>query len=338
MAAVSDFETLRAGWSKLLLDRKDEHAIWRQCADLCREARAFRVLRFAGTRLQHRNVPSVLRNPLFFRLVSHGYYARAVLAVRRLTDEPHGEQKKQVVSLPRLLSEIRANRSILCREAFVTFDGTFYDPTEGEAEWFAHLSSLVEKSGDSAAAIWGGPADHGFPDFETSRRRHEAFDRLANRSAQTRLPTDQIATEVFAALEASLAAEPICDIRILGNKRVAHAADAFSRREHGEDNGNLSLRKLEQAHRHILGTAEFIAREFLQDSMSNPGPFGARDELLYLDHAGLTECEFARLQLLPQAVERRFEALQRAGVEGIWQDVEARRARQRRVALQPGTH
>ncbi len=80
-------------------------------------------------RLEDSAQPSGVTAPLLAEAVVNGYVANLVLGVSRLTDKAdYGKSgARNVVSLRRLVDEIKGKRDLITRENFVCYDGLVYD-------------------------------------------------------------------------------------------------------------------------------------------------------------------------------------------------------------------
>jgi hypothetical protein len=152
----------------------DEHqAIWRQLSSMVWTDVSFNTLR----QLAINDKNSALHNQLLMEALTEGHVARQILAIRRLMDTGTSD----IISLRRLVKDIRRNFHLFTRENYVCFDGLPYD-------YEAVLGKeMVEH------AIWGSSA------HDISRMLHEQFDRLAGidpakRSREDRLPPSLLAT------------------------------------------------------------------------------------------------------------------------------------------------
>ena len=136
---------------------------------------AFKTL----TKFAEGDESSALNNRLMVEALIDGHVATQVLAIRRLMDDGNSG----IISLRRLVKDMRRNFRLFTRENYVCFDGLPYD-------YEAVLrKEMLEHAGKGM--FWGqtsGPAAHG-----TSRMAHEQFDRLAcidpaRRNREDRLP------------------------------------------------------------------------------------------------------------------------------------------------------
>lgn len=84
-----------------------------------------------------------LNIPLVAHLLNSGYFSSQVLATRRMLDK-----RRDVVSLRRLINDIRDNKSLITREVYVSFDGTSYEPALPQIEIPGlHLAILLFPTG-----------------------------------------------------------------------------------------------------------------------------------------------------------------------------------------------
>lgn len=118
---------------------------------------------------------STLNIPLIAHLMSSGYFSSQVLATRRLLDG-----RPDVISLRRLIDDIRKNRNLITREIYVSFDGTAYAP------------ELPELTSPGLQA-----ADSPFSEWNRSRVRHERFDKLSKVSLEKRARDNKIHDSAF---------------------------------------------------------------------------------------------------------------------------------------------
>ena len=163
---------------------------------------SFRVARDEGA-----NDPtSALNVPVVAHLLSEGYFSSQVLATRRLLD-----RRKDVVSLRRLINDIRENRDLLTREVYVSFDDTPYAPELPGLE-FPGLQ----------------PPDSPFSEWNRSRIRHERFDKLSKIPAENRVRGDKIGESAVSKLDQWIDSSGASKLVTLSHKYLAHAAEQSS--------------------------------------------------------------------------------------------------------------
>jgi hypothetical protein len=145
---------------------------------------------------------STLNIPLVAHLLNSGYLSSQVLATRRLLDK-----RSDVVSLRRLIDDIRENRNLITREVYVSFDGTPYDP------------ALPELTTNGLQ-----PADSPFSQWNRSRVRQERFDRLSSVLAKDRSRDDLIHQSIFLKMDQWIESSGASKLITLSHKYLAHAA------------------------------------------------------------------------------------------------------------------
>lgn len=191
------------------LDNDEDHAIWQVLTQMVWNEVAFKTLaEIAGA-----NSDSALNNPLITEAVLNGHVAMQVLAIRRLTDTT-----KNVLSLSKLLQDIRNHRQILTRENYVAFDGLPYHYEVVEEEHFRTSGSGM---------TWldtGGPGA-----FAPARRAHELFDRLSGISPDKRKREDRIPIRLIDTIEHWIIDCGAKEIADWSHSYLAHAGSLASR-------------------------------------------------------------------------------------------------------------
>jgi hypothetical protein len=131
--ALQSYRGKRRLWLQWL-ETDEHHAIWRVLSEMIWKEVAFRTL--TGLAMRGANA---LNNPMLAEALLEGHVATQVLAIRRLMDD----SGSGVISLRRLLKDMRANVHLFTRENYVCFDGSPYDyrtvpEADGMSE-FAHI-------------------------------------------------------------------------------------------------------------------------------------------------------------------------------------------------------
>ena len=218
---LARFRQKRSEWANVL-NGDEDHAIWQTLIVMVWREMAFDAI--AG--IADGNPGTALNNRLVGQAIVDGHVALEVMAIRRLIDETKG-----VISLARLLRDVRTNREVLTRESFVSFDGLPYDWTRVfDEEWATR----------GGAAAWEpnrGPRAYG-----ASKRLHEHFDRLAGTGPDQRERTDRIRTELFDRLQEWMEASGAKDLATWSHAYLAHAGDRVSRsqlRDYGVTGDNI---------------------------------------------------------------------------------------------------
>lgn len=216
-AKLVDFRKARAEWVELL-EKDPLHSVSRQLSALVWQDAVFRLFNEAW-RLENPDEPSAATVPLLAEAVVNGYVANLVLGVSRLTDKAdYGKSgARNVVSLKRLVEEIKSKRDLITREVFVCYDGLVYDVNS--------IPPPSQRGGGGFVRVEiGGPFD-----CLTPTLLHEHFDALSGVDPGARSRSDKIADAAFDEVETILACPEIEKIRELRNKVIAHAADPISR-------------------------------------------------------------------------------------------------------------
>ncbi len=115
--ALAAYRARQAIWLRRLRT-DDHHAIWPQIYSMTLGDLTFQTI----AHVANADSESALHNPLISRSLIQGYAASQGLAIRRLVD-----RRRDVISLHRLLLDIKRHRSLLTREIYVSGDGLPYD-------------------------------------------------------------------------------------------------------------------------------------------------------------------------------------------------------------------
>lgn len=179
--ALQSYRDKRRLWLRWI-NSDEDHAIWQAISSMVWRDAAFKALiHFAVA-----NENNGLNNPLLAEALIEGHVATQVLTIRRLVDKGNG-----VISLRRLINDLKRNLALLTRENCVCFDGLPYDyQTVQQRE----MIERIKAGGGPYWAERSGPNAH-----ITSRMMHEQFDKLGGidpvkRSREDRLPASLLAT------------------------------------------------------------------------------------------------------------------------------------------------
>lgn len=237
VGALLKYRTLRSSAYDLLRGDED-HSIWEQMVTLFWRDATYRVFNEAR-RTASETRPNAAISGLLGEYIDAAYILFEVTAISRLTDQPHDDPHRGLVSLPTVLKLARDNRGLITREMFVAFDGVPYDPTPVATEHFTGVR-------------WGAREP-----WEVSEERHNLFDRLSRRTADRRTRQDQVHRKVFSSISDRLCSQTLSVIRSHRNKVISHAADHASRG--GLAPLTLSMASIDKAHRALLQATETLA-------------------------------------------------------------------------------
>src|ERR1700693_2680699 len=152
------------------------------------------------------------RAPTLAYFIDQGYVLSQILAIQKLLDS-----RSDVISVRRLLKEVRKNRDVITREVYVSGDGLPYDCNS----WTAAIPQT-----DPEVQMWGlnAPA---LARHAISKQLHERFDVLSGKQADQRTRDDVIPESIFETLSGWISSPSADEIGRIRHKFVAHSADAF---------------------------------------------------------------------------------------------------------------
>lgn len=160
------------------------------------------------------DIPISARNPTLAYLIDQGYVLSQILAIQRLLDD-----RPDVISVRRLLKDVRKNRAVITREAYVSGDGLPYD--------YNSWTGAVPQT-DPEVQMWGLNAP-GLAQYAISKQLHERFDALSGKQEDQRSRDDMILESIFETLMGWISVPSANEIGRIRHKFVAHSADALSR-------------------------------------------------------------------------------------------------------------
>jgi hypothetical protein len=193
------------------IDGDEHHAIWQVVSSMVWTDASFKAL----THFAILNESNALNNTLLGQALINGHVATQVLAIRRLMDDGRND----IISLRRLVKDLKRNIALFTRENFVCFDGLPYDYEAVQRK---------EMMEHGTGAFWGetsGPAAHG-----TSRMAHEQFDRLAGIRREDRRREDRLPTSLLTTIEGWLDASGADELAKWSHAYLAHAGGPESRK------------------------------------------------------------------------------------------------------------
>jgi hypothetical protein len=116
--ALKSYRAKRATWLSWI-NTDEHHAIWDVLSRMVWTDVSFRSM----TQFAIDDENSALHNSILTEALIGGHLATQVLAIRRLVDN----RGDDVISLRKLLKDIRSHFTLLTRENYVCFDGLPYD-------------------------------------------------------------------------------------------------------------------------------------------------------------------------------------------------------------------
>jgi hypothetical protein len=210
-APLESFRDKRRLWLSWI-DADEHHAIWQVLSSMVWTDVSFKVLTYFATNDENNG----LNNFLLTEALLNGNVATQVLAIRRLVDDSNSD----IISLRRLVKDLRRNFGLFTRENYVCFDGLPYDY---EA---VQLKEMMERAGKGA--FWAersGPRAH-----VPSRIAHEQFDKLAGIDPAKRSREDRLPTSLLTTIEKWLDDSGADDLAKWSHAYLAHAGGPEARK------------------------------------------------------------------------------------------------------------
>ena len=294
------YRAKRAEWISLI-HSDDPHSIWRQISSLLWDEVLFRTINDLRRRAVENVFPSVGFNGSVLRMFDTGFVTTQVTAIRRLTERQPKNPDKGIVSLRRLVSDIRTAIPEITREVYVSYDGLPYDSEPVEEAWIQ--ARLIDRN--SIGPVWGETS--GPKAWSTSQMVQANFDKLAKYSdSATRSRNDVISQDWFTWLDERL---DVCnDLREYTNKFVAHAADPVSRTGLTESQTSVTLNSLRQCQKAIYDVAAFIYGPVLWEGSYSAVPVPQFNHLENIEKGWVTEDD---LRLAHEIWNRHFDDIER---------------------------
>jgi hypothetical protein len=239
---LSAYMAKRTKWFSWYDVSKEPNSIQNQINLMIFSEMSYRVLR----QERDRNLNSGSDVPAVNYLIDSGYFSTQILAIRKLLDPG-----SDVLSLNRVIKDLKKSKSLITREVFVSYDDTTYEP------------------GMPTTLVPGlQPEDSPFSQWSRSTRRHHLFDRLSGVSIDERSREDLIRDEVFSKLEGWIKSSGAKELILICNKYLAHAADASSRGDLVI--GKISFEQVEAVQRIIVRVSKAIFDLILTSGVYSP--------------------------------------------------------------------
>jgi hypothetical protein len=274
MAGCEQFRKKRRQWMEWL-SGDDPHSIIKQIYSAVWDYALFCTVNELRRIAAENPEEGIGFNGPVIRLFDAGFATTQATAIRRLIEWPARRPDRKVISIRTVLKDIRDNISLITRENYVCYDGLPYDYEKVRDEAFAKLP--VNESGVSVGSMpISGP--EGWPMAE---RMHKNFDRLAQVEPKKRSRTELIKEEIFDHLETLI--KPCEKVKKYVDKFIAHGAAPETRGALAEDEGGLTLERIESCHKIIYRVASFINGQLLWESGIGGVPVSQYDHLKGLD-------------------------------------------------------
>src|SRR5260370_12340183 len=126
-AVLTAYRDKRSEWLHLL-NGKDDHAVCRQISAMLWNDAVFRVANESRRLSREAGRSSSSRNWSLAQFMDQGFVATQTLSIRKLMERASNKPARQVISLRRVLDDIKEHRALFTRENYVAHDGLPYDP------------------------------------------------------------------------------------------------------------------------------------------------------------------------------------------------------------------
>ena len=267
--ALVVYREKRNEWLEIIYD--DESSILKQLYGLVWERRAFNVINETwGIASSKYRIPHASQNSLLCELLLNGFVKSQILGIRKLSEHPYKDPKKQVNSLPRLVKEIKDSLYLITRENYVSYNGYPYDYEDIKTK---DNLAFYEELARSGRPLWRSQSTKGPEAWGMSELAHKAFDKLSRvGDASLRKREDKICIEIVARLEKALVniETDISNLRIQSNKFVAHAADKFSRDSGSVKNVAITLDQIDKIFKTFFSIVNFISAHVIYETYYPP--------------------------------------------------------------------
>ena len=309
---VCDLDSLRqlrvkrAEWITWLRG-DDPHSIWRQITALLWDDVLFRTVNDLRRAALEEPIEGVGFNDAVLRLFDAGFVTTQVTTIRRLTDRQPSDPTKGVISLRRLVADIRDHRHLLRRDLYVSYDGLPYDPAPVRDAWIEKKAAAGTLNGVEWLTTTGPTA------WGTSQMVHDNFDKLSERGTAKRSRDDLIALQWFDWLGSCL---DLChDIRRYTDKFVAHAAEPSSRAGLTQEQTGVTLDRLRLCQRAIYQVAAFVYGPLLWEGSYGAVPIPQYDHLENLEKGWVAK---DALEAANEHWARNLQAIETWESQSLW--------------------
>jgi hypothetical protein len=275
------------------MNADDPHAIWYQIASMVWDHAVYRVINECRRLAPPAKEGGPQLNGAIHTFIDLCHFRLQPLAIRRLTEINPREKKRYVISLRRLLDDIRAHAPLVTRGVFFEAAGLPYDYSA------ARVAAEQDERKRSEEALATGKTSY-VANMELENRwtwaydLHAAFDRFSRTTPSARRETDQLNPQLIDALGMKL---DVCrGVSRYVDKRVAHAADPRNRDQVPEEARELSLARIEKCHRAICSVASFLSVHLLRGGPLSCLAWPRGDVFAHIDKPWVCWHEVARLQ------------------------------------------
>ncbi|MBM3215159.1 hypothetical protein FJZ36_09625 [Candidatus Poribacteria bacterium] len=257
-AKLQEFHRKRREWLEWI-DGRNRRAIWCQVQDVSWNLTLYSTVVDLLAHSDRERPADAYPNPWILRMFCDQFYVSQALAIRRLLDPQPKNTLKGVISLRRLLDDIKQHRCLFTREVYVAHDGLPYDYVPVHDRW--------PFCGAEPAGVYTAPwrdSELAHQDFDRLARSSRHFGDLVTQAGRARRRTEPIDCDWFNWLDKLLKSKPITDLEQFVNKHIAHTADNFSRQSLTRAQSRLGLNQLWKCLEPLFQVLSFVHGSLLQ--------------------------------------------------------------------------
>jgi len=248
-------------WQEWLLG-EDVHSIRNQIHTMIWASATFQSINEARRYAPTNDKGQIELNENVHQFIDRCFFETQATAIRRLLDKETSHRGRSVISLYRLLHDMEDhnNNGLLTRKNIIDSLGLPYDYERAKQE--------VSKESDfTNGPRWMGD-DHKRCKF--SKHAHQCLDLLTGIYDLDRSPDDVVRADILQWLKARLKK---CEaVSAFVNKFLAHSATPVSRAEISDEQTDITLGQIFDAHKTICQIAEFVSQNLFLGSIGNPLP------------------------------------------------------------------
>lgn len=224
--------------------------------------------------------PNSSVTPILARLLDQGYISGQIIAISRLLEPSDPKHpKKAVVSLRRIVDEMRAVRPLFTRENFVAQDAL---PYEWDKVRRVEIDGILAEMPESGVHFGYGDTS-GPKAWDMAQRQHELFDQISGVGSDQRSRNDLISEAFFDKIDLVLEDQLLESIRLMRNKTVAHAADEHSRSMVSDLRSGVTLDEFAKAHYLLSGAFQAISVVLFGQWRGGGVPVPQFDQFAHMD-------------------------------------------------------
>lgn len=264
-AKLALFIQKREEWARCIIGSAP-HTVNRQITHMLWNDTVFRTFNEARRLTIEGNSKKYGFNAPLIRLLDEGFVASQTMSIRRLTDRNFREPEKAVISLVRVIDDIKENLHLVTRENYMCHEGTPYAEPDSMQDGVAWMH-------------W--------------RTKQTNFDKLSGTADNKRERSDKMQQSVLQRLSKEL---KICDsVRKYVNKFIAHASDPETNPELREEEKKITLDKLDDCYRAIVRVGSFLGAVFLYEYSLGNVPTPQYDQLKNIERSMVAKPDVEKL-------------------------------------------